>query len=62
MKFTVEQKMVSERKKKCKMFRIRIGSNADPDPAFYVNADPDSALYVNADPVLDPDANHDPRF
>ncbi len=23
------------------MFRIRIGFNADPDPAFYDNADPD---------------------
>jgi hypothetical protein len=23
------------------VFRIRIGFNADPDPAFYLNADPD---------------------
>ena len=31
------------------MFRIRIGLNPDPDPAFEVNTDPDSAFEVNAD-------------
>jgi hypothetical protein len=32
---------------------IRIGFNADPDPAFYLNADPDPGNLTNADP--DPD-------
>ncbi len=38
------------------MLWIRIGSNADPDPAFYLNADPDPdpAFYLNADPDPDP--------
>jgi hypothetical protein len=29
---------------------IRIGFNADPDPAFYLNADPDQGRQTNADP------------
>jgi hypothetical protein len=37
------------------MFRIRIGFNADPDPAFYLIADPDpdqgSGSKINPDPV-----------
>jgi hypothetical protein len=34
-----------------RVFRIRIGFNADPDPAFYLNyADPDSGSRTNADP------------
>ncbi len=41
------------------MFRIRIGFNADPDPAFYLNADPDPdpdpGSQINADPDPDPD-------
>ena len=36
------------------VFRIRIGFNADPDPAFYLNADPDPdpnpGSQTNADP------------
>ncbi len=36
---------------------IRIGFNADPDPAFYLNADPDPAFYLNADPDTDPDTD-----
>jgi hypothetical protein len=34
------------------MLRIRIGFNADPDPAFYLNAGPDvySGSQNNADP------------
>ena len=34
------------------MLRIRIGFNADPDPAsaFYLNADPDPGSQTNADP------------
>jgi hypothetical protein len=35
------------------VLRIRVGFNADPDPACYLNADPDPACYLNADP--DPD-------
>ncbi len=33
---------------------IRIGFNADPNPAFLVNADPDPAFLVNADMDMDP--------
>jgi hypothetical protein len=34
------------------VLRIRIGFNADPDPAFYLNADPDtdSGSINNPDP------------
>jgi hypothetical protein len=34
------------------MLWIRIGFNADPDPAFYLNVDPDQAqgCRTNADP------------
>ncbi len=35
------------------VFRIRIGFNADPDPAFYLDADPDPGSQINADPDLD---------
>ena len=35
------------------MFRIRIGLNTDPDPAFEVKKDPDPTFEVNTDP--DPD-------
>ncbi len=42
------------------VFRIRIGFNADPDPAFYLNAepdpDPDLGSQTNAD--SDPDPGH----
>jgi hypothetical protein len=35
---------------------IRIGFNADPDPAFfYLNADPDSVSQTNVDPSQNPD-------
>ncbi len=37
------------------VFRIRIGFNADPDPAFYLNADPDP------DPGSQTNADPDPR-
>jgi hypothetical protein len=33
---------------------IRIGSNAAPDPAFYLNADPDPGGQINADLDQDP--------
>ncbi len=40
------------------VFRIRIGSSADPDPAFYLNADlnpvPHPGSQINADPDPDP--------
>jgi hypothetical protein len=36
------------------MLWIRIGFNADPDPAFYLNAVPDPGSQTNADPNLDP--------
>ncbi len=36
------------------MLLIRIGSNADPDTAFYLNADPDPGGQTNADPDQDP--------
>jgi len=36
------------------VFRIRIGLNTDPDPAFEVNTDPDPAFKVNTDPDSDP--------
>ncbi len=29
---------------------IRIGFNADPDPAFYIKADPDPGFETNEDP------------
>jgi hypothetical protein len=32
------------------LLRIRIGFNADPDPAFYLNAHPDPGSQTNADP------------
>jgi hypothetical protein len=32
------------------VLRIRIGFNADLDPAFYFNADPDPGSQTNADP------------
>ena len=32
------------------MFRIRIGLDTDPDPAFEVNMDLDPAFEVNTDP------------
>jgi len=32
------------------VFRIRIGLNTDPDPAFEVSTDPDPAFKVNTDP------------
>ena len=32
------------------MLWIRIGFNADPDPALYLNADPDAGSQTNADP------------
>jgi hypothetical protein len=37
------------------VFRIRIGFNADPDPAFYLNADPaldpgSQTIHVDLDP------------
>jgi len=35
------------------VFRIRIGLNTDPDPAFEVKKDPDPTFEVNTDP--DPD-------
>jgi hypothetical protein len=28
------------------MFRVRIGFNTDPDPAFYLNADPDPNIRI----------------
>jgi hypothetical protein len=33
--------------------RIRIETNADPDPAFYLNSDPDPKNQTNADPNPD---------
>ncbi len=33
---------------------IRIGSNADPEPALYLNTDPDPGSQTNADPDLNP--------
>jgi hypothetical protein len=35
---------------------LRVGFNADPDPAAYIDADPDPDLWnqTNADPDLDP--------
>jgi hypothetical protein len=36
------------------VFLVRIGFNADPDPAFYLNADPDP------DPVSQINADADP--
>jgi hypothetical protein len=35
------------------VLRIRIGFNADPDPAFSLNAYPNPAFYLNADPGPD---------
>jgi len=32
------------------VFRIRIGLNTNPDPAFEVNTDLDTAFVVNTDP------------
>jgi hypothetical protein len=32
------------------VLRIRIGLNADPDPAFKLNADPDPGSKTNANP------------
>ncbi len=36
---------------------IRIGFNADPDPAFYLNSDPDPGSQTSADPDSDPGQN-----
>ena len=38
----------------CPVLRIRIGFNADPDPAVYLNADPDPESQTNAYPDPDP--------
>ncbi len=39
----------------CPVFRIRIGFNVDPGPAFYLNADSDpGSQTTNADPDPDP--------
>jgi hypothetical protein len=35
---------------KFRVLWIRIGFNADPDPAFYINADPDPRSQTIADP------------
>jgi len=40
------------------VFRILIGLNTDPDPAFYVNTDSDPAFKVNRDPDLGFFKNH----
>jgi hypothetical protein len=37
------------------VFRIRIGFNADPNPAFYLNAYSDLGSQTNAGPNLNPD-------
>jgi hypothetical protein len=42
------------------MFRIRIGVNGDPGPAFHLNADPDPRSQTNADPCDDVDLDPDP--
>jgi hypothetical protein len=48
------------------MFRIRIGLDTDPDPAFEVNADPVIAFEVNTDPdpafEVNMDRDPDPGF
>jgi hypothetical protein len=36
--------------RRIRVFRIRIGFNADPDPAFYLNADPDPGSRTRANP------------